>query len=155
MISKPIFQAGSYDKSQFTENGILDMDRILEKFVVHFNEIMGNESEKFLEQHGREYFLLYLRPIINGTGNYYIEAETRDHRRMDIVVDYLGVQYIIELKIWRGEEYNRKGEDQLCDYLEKHNLKKGYLVSFCFNKNKESGVNVTQNGDKTIVEAVV
>ncbi len=155
MMSKPIFQAGSYDKSQFTENGILDMDRILEQFVVHFNEIMGNESEKFLEQHGREYFLLYLRPIINGTGNYYIEAETRDHRRMDIVVDYLGVQYIIELKIWRGEEYNRKGEDQLCDYLEKHNLKKGYLVSFCFNKNKESGVNVTQNGDKTIVEAVV
>ena len=155
MMSKPIFQAGSYDKSQFTENGVLDMDRILEKFVVHFNEIMGNESEKFLEQHGREYFLLYLRPIINGTGNYYIEAETRDHRRMDVVVDYLGVQYIIELKIWRGEEYNRKGEEQLCDYLEKHNLKKGYLVSFCFNKNKESGVNVTQNGDKTIVEAVV
>ena len=27
--------------------------------------------------------------------------------------------------------------------------------NFCFNKNKESGVNVTQNGDKTIVEAVV
>ena len=74
---------------------------------------------------------------------------------MDVVVDYLGVQYIIELKIWHGEEYNRKGEEQLCDYLEKHNLKKGYLVSFCFNKNKESGVNVTQNGDKTIVEAVV
>lgn len=155
MQKTPMFKEGSYDKSQFTENGILDMDRILEKFVIHFNEIMWNESEKFLEQHGREYFLLYLRPIINGTGNYYIEAETRDHRRMDVVVDYLGVQHIIELKIWRGEEYNRKGEEQLCDYLEKHNQKKGYLISFCFNKNKTPGIHVIKNGDRTIVEAVV
>ena len=155
MQKTPMFEAGAYDKSQFTENGVLDMDRILEKFVVHFNEIMGDKPEKFLEEKGREYFLLYLRPIINGTGNYYIEAQTRDHRRMDVVVDYLGEQFIIELKIWRGDEYNRKGEEQLCDYLEKHHLKKGYLVSFCFNRAKESGVHVIQSGDKTIVEAVV
>ncbi|MCI6582270.1 MAG: ATP-binding protein, partial [Oscillospiraceae bacterium] len=148
-------RAGAYDKSQFTENGVLDMDRILEKFVVHFNEITGDKPEKFLEEKGREYFLLYLRPIINGTGNYYIEAQTRDHRRMDVVVDYLGEQFIIELKIWHGDEYNRKGEEQLCDYLEKHHLKKGYLVSFCFNRDKESGVKVIHSGDKTIVEAVV
>ena len=155
MMTAPIFRAGAYDKSQFTENGVLDMDRILEKFVVHFNEITGDKPDKFLEEKGREYFLLYLRPIINGTGNYYIEAQTRDHRRMDVVVDYLGEQFIIELKIWRGEEYNRKGEEQLCDYLEKHHLKKGYLVSFCFNRDKESGVKVIHSGDKTIVEAVV
>lgn len=155
MQKTSMFKEGSYDKSQFTENGILDMERILEKFVIHFNEIMGNESESFSENRGREYFLLYLRPIINGTGNYYIEAETRDHRRMDVVVDYLGVQHIIELKIWRGEEYNRKGEEQLCDYLEKHNQKKGYLVSFCFNKNKKTGVHYVKIGDKTIVEAVL
>ena len=155
MQKTPMFEAGAYDKSQFTENGVLDMNRILEKFVVHFNEIMGDKPEKFLEEKGREYFLLYLRPIINGTGNYYIEAQTRDHRRMDVVVDYLGEQFIIELKIWRGDEYNRKGEEQLCDYLEKHHLKKGYLVSFCFNRAKESGVHVIQCGDKTIVEAVV
>lgn len=155
MQSMPIYEAGSYDKSQFTENGVLDMEKVLEKFTEHFNEIMGDKPEKFLEEKGREYFLLYLRPIINGTGNYYIEAQTRDHRRMDIVVDYLGVRHIIELKIWRGEEYNRKGEEQLCEYLEKHNIKKGYLVSFCFNKNKKPGIYTIQNGDKVIVEAVV
>ncbi len=155
MQSTPIYEAGSYDKSQFTENGVLDMEKILEKFTEHFNEIMGDKPEKFLEEKGREYFLLYLRPIINGTGNYYIEAQTRDRRRMDIVVDYLGVRHIIELKIWRGEEYNRKGEEQLCEYLEKHDLKKGYLVSFCFNKNKKPGIYTIQNNDKIIVEAVV
>ena len=131
------------------------MERVLERFVVHFTEIFGDKPEQFVEEKGREYFLLYLRPIINGTGNYYIEAQTRDHRRMDIVVDYLGERYIIELKIWRGEEYNRKGEEQLCDYLQKHHLKKGYLVSFCFNQNKKSGVHTVQRDDRIIVEAVV
>ena len=57
--------------------------------------------------------LLYLKPIINGTGNYYIEAQTRDQSRTDVIVDYLGKQYVIELKIWRGNEYNKRGEKQL------------------------------------------
>lgn len=54
----------------------------------------------------RKLFLLYIRPIINDTGNYYIEAQTRDQRRTYVIVDYLGNQYIIELKIWHGDEYN-------------------------------------------------
>ena len=54
MMTAPIFRAGAYDKSQFTENGVLDMERILEKFVVHFNEITGDKPEKFLEEKGRE-----------------------------------------------------------------------------------------------------
>ena len=48
--------------------------------------------------------MLYLRPIINGTGNYYIEARTRDLCRTDVIVDYNGEQYIIEMKI--GAETN-------------------------------------------------
>ena len=50
--------------------------------------------------------------IINGTGNYYTEAQTREQTRTDIIVDYLGKQYVIELKIWRGDEYNKRGEKQ-------------------------------------------
>lgn len=61
---------------------------------------------------GRELFLLYLRPIINGTGNYFIEAQTRDQRRTDVIIDYLGQQYIIEMKIWRGERYNAEGKNR-------------------------------------------
>ena len=86
------------------------MKHILEKFVIHFHDIFGNMNDKFLEDEGRRYFLLYLRPIINGTGNYYIESHTRDLRRTDIIVDYLGDQYIIEMKIWHGDEYNNRGE---------------------------------------------
>ncbi len=33
------------------------------------------------------------------TGNYYLEAQTRDARRTDVIVDYLGEQFVVELKI--------------------------------------------------------
>lgn len=62
------------------------MRQILERFVIHFNDLYGDSDETFIEQEGRKYFLLYLRPIINGTGNYYIEAETREQKRTDVIV---------------------------------------------------------------------
>lgn len=131
------------------------MRLILERFVVHFDELYGNSSERFKEEYGRKHFLLYLRPIINGTGNYYIEAQTRDDRRTDVVVDYHGQQYIIEMKIWRGQEYNRQGEQQLAEYLEAYGKDVGYLLSFNFNQNKKTGVWEKMIGNKTIIEAVV
>ncbi len=150
-----LYQAAVYSQNQFVDDGHLNMRLILEKFVVHFHDLYGDRSEQFYEEDGRRYFLLYLRPIINGTGNYYIEAETRDRERTDVIVDYHGEQYVIELKIWRGNAYHTKGEQQLLDYLEYYHLKKGYLLSFCFNKRKEPGVREVVLGDKVIVEAVV
>jgi hypothetical protein len=154
-VSSQIFSAGSADKNQFIQNGVLNMDLILERFVVHWNELYSLDDEKFLEDNGRKFFLLYLKPIINGVGNYYIESRTRDNRRTDVIVDYLGKQYIIELKIWKGNAYNERGEKQLVDYLDYYHLDKGYLLSFNFNKNKEVGVNEMVFGDKILVEAVV
>lgn len=155
MQDKEIYGKALLDKNQFVVNGRLNMQRILERFVVHFHDIYGDCDEKFIEKEGRKYFLLYLRPIINGVGNYYIEAETREQRRTDIIVDYLGERYIIELKIWHGEEYNHRGELQLADYLESYHVEKGYLLTFSFNKNKEIGVHQTVVEGKTILEAVV
>ena len=131
------------------------MDLVLTKFTEHFNDIYGDNGERFLEENGRKFFLLYLKPIINGIGNYYIEARTRDERRTDVIVDYLGEQFIVELKIWRGNEYNERGEQQLADYLDDYHQKKGYLLSFNFNKNKKVGIKELKIGTKTIVEAVV
>lgn len=88
-------------------------------------------------------------------GNYYLEAQTRDARRTDVIVVYLGEQFIIELKIWHGNEYNERDEEQLVDYLEYYHKDKGYMLSFNFNKNKKTGVNEIRVGDKTVVEAVV
>lgn len=143
------------DKSYFIHDGHLDMDMTLKKFVDYFTDIYGKNDEKFIEDHGRKLFLLFLRPIINGVGNYYIEAQTRDARRTDIIVDYLGEQFIIELKIWYGSEYHDRGVRQLTEYLDYYHKDKGYMISFNFNKKKDVGVKEIQVGSKTIVEAVV
>lgn len=150
-----IFKAAARNKTQYIRNGHLDMEIVLAKYVEHFDSIYGDAAEPFSEEEGRRRFLLYLRPIINGTGNYYIEAETRNARRMDIVVDYLGEQFIIELKIWRGNAYNERGEKQLADYLDYFHLKKGYMLSYNFGRNKEIGVKKIPVGDRVLVEAVV
>lgn len=150
-----MFKLASQDKSQFIRGGFLDMKLILAKFVEHFDSIYGDSAEEFDEEEGRRRFLLYLRPIINGTGNYYIEAETRNARRMDVVVDYHGEQFIIELKVWRGNAYNERGEQQLSDYLDYFRLKRGYMLSYNFNKKKEIGVKEIHIGDRVLVEAVV
>ena len=155
MQSKEIYTASLQDKNQFIVDGHLNMRLILEKFVEHFHELYGDSGESFIEDEGRKYFLLYLRPIINGTGNYYIEAQTRGLRRTDIIVDYHGEQYIIEMKIWHGEEYNNRGENQLAGYLDDYHQKKGYMLSFNFNKNKKIGVHEILVGDKVLVEAIV
>lgn len=155
MVDSAIYKAALLDKNQYLENGRLNMRMILEKFVVHFHDLYGNRNEEFLEEVGRRYFLLYLKPIINGVGNYYIEARTRDMERTDVIVDYRGEQFVIELKIWRGNAYHERGEKQLWDYLDYYHLKKGYMLSFNFNKKKELGAREIVLGDKVLVEAVV
>ena len=155
MHEKDIYKISLQDKNQFIVNGNLNMRLILEKFVVHFHDLYGNCSEQFLEDEGRKYFLLYLRPIINGTGNYYIESQTRDLRRTDIIIDYNKNQYIVEMKIWHGDEYNHRGEQQLVSYLDTYHQTKGYMISFNFNKNKQIGVKEVMINDKVLIEATV
>lgn len=150
-----IFRASSREKNQYIRDSRLDMELVLTKFVEHFNAIYGASPAAFDEEEGRRRFLLYLRPILNGTGNYYIEAQTRDARRMDVVVDYGGEQFVVELKIWRGNTYNERGERQRADYLDYFKLKKGYLLSYNFNQKKQPAVRTLTIGERTLVEAVV
>lgn len=154
-IHSEVYAQGGSDRIGFIKNNMLDMDLVLKKFVEYFTEICGQKDEKFIEKNGRKFFLLYLKPIINGTGNYYLEAQTRDERRTDVIVDYRGEQFIIELKIWHGSEYHERGEKQLTDYLDYYHKDKGYMLSFNFNKNKTTGVKEIRIANKTIVEAVV
>ncbi len=154
-VTSEVFSQGESDRLRFVKDNRLDMDLVLKKFVEYFHEIYGEKDIRFIENYGRKFFLLYLKPIINGTGNYYIEAQTRDARRTDIIVDYLGEQFIVELKIWHGNEYNERGEEQLIDYLEYYHKDKGYMLSFNFNKKKEIGVKEIHIDNRIITEAVV
>ena len=152
-----IKQLAAQNKSIFvTEDGWLDVPKIMSHFITEHNRIHKDNSEKFLEEEGRERFITYVSAIINGTGTYSIEEQTRDHRRMDLVIHYLGRRYVIELKIWRGERYNAEGEKQIIDYLNYWGLKVGYLLSFNFNKNKKPGMKEPiRIGDKLLHEGIV
>ena len=59
------------------------------------------------------------------------------------------------MKIWHGREYNNRGEKQLVSYLDDYHQKKGYMLSFNFNRNKKIGVHEIMVGDKVLIEAVV
>lgn len=154
-VTNKMYHVGQQEKNQFILGGHLDMRRVLERFIETFHELYGEENEDFLENVGRKYFILFLKPIINGIGNYSIEPRTRDNGRMDLVIYYRGEQHILELKIWRGNAYNERGEQQLSRYLDFYHIKKGYMLSFNFNKKKEIGMKEIILGDKLLIEAVV
>ena len=135
------------NRNQFIVADMLQMNLVMEKFYEYYEEIYA--------ENGRKLFLLYLKPIINGTGNYYIEARTRDNRRTDIIVDYKGKRFIIELKIWHGAEYHDRGKKQLFEYLNYYDEEKGYLLSFNFNKNKKIGIQELEYDGKRIFEVTV
>lgn len=141
--------------NQFIENGWLNMDLVMEKFLVYYTDIYRDADQKFVEKQGRKLFLLYLRPIINGTGNFYVESQTRDETRTDIVVDYLGRQSVIEVKVWHGPKYNEDSEQQLLRYLDLYHLDQGYLLTFSFNKKKQPGKKEIYIQGKRILEITV
>ena len=147
----------SGNRSIYVTNGRLNMPLV----IARFQDLMRNErrraDDEFLERQGRLLFLCFLKPIINGTGFYYVEPETRNGGRMDIVVSFAGEEFVIELKIWRGEKYEVEGKVQLAEYLKTRNLNEGYLVTFSFLKNKtiqEEPEWIEHNG-KQIYEAVI
>ena len=149
-------QFAAANKSIFVdEDGWLDVRKIMEHFIIEHNRIHGEDNEKFVEDEGRERFLTYLAPIINGTGTYSIEEQTRTHKRMDVVIHYLGQRYIVELKIWHGKRYHEDGEKQIMEYLDRFGLNTGYMISFNFNQNKKPGVERLNIGDKVLFEATV
>lgn len=142
MIAKREMEKGSalsykYDGKFVDDNGRLNMELVLEKFQELMKAEYREIDEKFVEREGRLLFLAFLKPIINGTGFYFVESETRHSNRMDIVVTYNREKFVIELKIWRGGKYEQEGREQLCEYLEAQNLEKGYMVFFNFNKGKK------------------
>ena len=149
-------QSASEIRSIFvTEDGWLDVPEIMRHFIREHNRIHEGHTERFLEEEGRERFITYVAAIINGTGTYSIEEQTRDHKRMDLVIHYLGRRYIVEMKIWRGERYNADGERQISGYLDYFGLTTGYMLSFSFNKNKKPGVYPVHIGDRLLYEGVV
>ena len=140
----------------YVRNGRLNMEHVVTRFVDLMHQEYRKNDEEFLERQGRLVFLSFLKPIINGIGFYYVEPQTRDNRRMDLVVTYDKQEFIVELKIWHGDKYEELGRDQLSGYLATRGMEEGYLVTFDFSKNKQDAEPqwIEWNG-KRIFEVVI
>jgi hypothetical protein len=144
-------------KQDVVRDGRFDMELCLRKFAKHYRDIFNADDISFLERHGKMLFLSYIAPLLNGDGFYHIESQLSDLRRMDIVVDYNREQFIIELKIWHGEEAHDAAYEQLASYLRSKGAGCGYLVTFDLRKNahREPCEAWLTKGDRRLFDVVL
>jgi hypothetical protein len=143
------------ERSRFVVDGRLDIGAVLDRFAAFMKSEYRDEDGTFIERQARLLFLSFLKPIINGTGHYAVEPETRGSRRMDVVVFFGGEEHIIELKIWRGEKAEAAGYGQLAAYLKSRGQSRGYLASFVDNKKAPRQGRTFEYEDCEITEVVV
>lgn len=124
-------------QADYLVDGHLNMTHILTRFQDLMREEYRKEDDAFLERNGRLVFLSFLKPIVNGTGFYYVEPQTRENKRMDLIVTYGSEEYVVELKIGRGQAYIRNGREQLAEYLFLRGKSEGYLLIFDFSPKKQ------------------
>ena len=142
---------------EIVKDGKFDMALCLVKFAEHYRDLYSPYDITFLERHGRMIFLSFLKPLVNGHGFFHIESQFTDVRRMDVVVDYGREQFIIELKLWKGERAQEQAYAQLLSYMDSKRLDKGYLLTFDFRKqeNREPKSEWVNVGKKEIFDVIV
>jgi len=123
--------------SYLDEKGKLDVKKVIMKFQAFMKEQYSEKDRDFIERNGRLLFLTFIRPILNGRGFDFKEVQVSEEKRLDIMITFDNMKYIVELKIWRGEAYHKEGIRQLCDYLDRQNERVGYLL--IYDMRKESG----------------
>ena len=143
--------------NDIVKDGRFNMELCLRKFAEHYSELYNQKDFEFIERECRLLFLSYLKPLINGQGFYHIESQFTDLRRMDIVVDYGREQFIIEMKIWRGEQKEREAHEQLTGYMNSKKASAGYLLIFDFRKesNRQEKAEWISIDGKNIFEIIV
>jgi AAA-like domain len=108
----------------------LNMELVLLKFQAFMREQYDKKDRDFLERNGRLVFLAFMKPILNGHGYDFKEAQISEERRLDVTITFYQHKYVAELKIWRGAAAHEEGLEQLSEYLAPLRLNEGYLIIF-------------------------
>jgi len=116
-----------------------NIELFFEKFNSHYQKHYSQRDVDFIEREAAFLFLCFLQPYLNGKGTYYLESKPNfaTGKRMDVVISYGGQEFIIELKIWRGESHQQDAYKQLTDYVTKRGAINGYLLTFDFRDKKQ------------------
>jgi hypothetical protein len=112
-------------------DGRLDMDALLREFQDFYRE----HSESWLDtfsyhESGKQLLMMaFLQRVINGGGS--IAREMAVGRgRTDLVIEYNGDCFVLELKIKRSNTNMERTYKQLFHYLDQLNQPHGYLILF-------------------------
>ncbi len=141
-----------------TSNGEIDMLLLLNNFrdfIIRagFRVLQVPETPK--EYVGQHLLLAYLDQFVLLIGGVmYLEVPT-GRGRMDIVIYHNNRTYIIETKIWDGENTYAAGKKQLVRYMKSEGQTTGYYVVFDHRKNPEPRLETDTIQEATIHSYVI
>ncbi|MDE0317065.1 MAG: AAA-like domain-containing protein [Candidatus Poribacteria bacterium] len=126
-----------------TPAGHIDMESLLDNFRdfiarVGFRILQVPDTPQ--ESVGRHLLLAYLDQFVKLIGGFmHIEVQT-GRGRMDIIITHNQRKYIVETKIWRGDNRYQAGKKQLSVYLNTEGVTEGYYIVFDHRENPEPQV---------------
>ena len=115
----------------FKLDGKIDMELLLKEFQKFYRRHSESWLGEFsFRESGRQLLLMaFLQRIVNGGGK--VEREMAlGSGRCDLLVEYAGERFVIELKINYDSYTLEDGKDQISRYLDKLGLEHGYLILF-------------------------
>ncbi len=120
-------------REYLTPTGHIKMKTVLDNFQ-HFIARVGfrilQVPDTPQESVGRHLLLAYLDEFVRRIGGVmHIEVQT-GRGRMDILITHNQEKYIVETKIWRGNNRYQAGKKQLAAYLKLERTTEGYYVVF-------------------------
>ena len=115
-------------------DGSLNMELAFENYSMHLKSLYDDGQDAFVEKNARLLFGIFMKTIINGIGFFLPESQIADRLRPDITITYNRFKYLVELKIWDGDQYYKKSIEQLYGYLLREGLNTGYLLFHDFRK---------------------
>ena len=141
-----------------TPTGQIDMGALLD----NFQDFIARAGFKILqvpdtpqESVGRHLLLAYLDQFVKLIGGFmHIEVQT-GRGRMDIIITHNQQKYIIETKIWRGDNRYQAGKKQLVTYLKSEGVTEGYYIVFDHREEPEPRVETEKIEDLTIRSYVI
>ena len=126
-----------------TSTGQLDMAALLDNFrdfIVRVGFQILQVPDTPQESVGRHLLLAYLDQFVKLIGGFmHIEVPT-GRGRMDIIIIHNQEKYIVETKIWRGDNRYQAGKKQLAAYLSSEGVTEGYYIVFDHRQDPEPRV---------------
>ena len=113
-----------------TSKGKLDIEKVVERFIDFYRENgeMLTARKQYTEAAHHLLFMAWLQRIVNGGGRI-----TREYalglKRLDLCIDFAGEKFAFELKL-DAKKVLQEGQLQLSSYLERLDLKSGFLIIF-------------------------